>query len=69
MLSNYDNWLLNQADEYYSECMPAPVNVDYEFEGYNEGGRPINTPQFIYNCEGCEQTDCEHWDKYNIIKK
>lgn len=65
MLNNYDNWLLNQADEYYSECMPAPVNVDYEFEGYDEDGSPINTPQYTYNCEGCEHTDCEHWDKYN----
>lgn len=65
MLSNYDNWLLNQADEYYSDCIPEAVSVDYEFEGYDDDGSIIQEVQFTYNCEGCEHADCEHWDKYN----
>ena len=47
-MSDYDSWLLSQADEYWEPCEPT------YYKKYD-----------IYNCNECDNTECEHWLEHN----
>lgn len=60
----YDGWLANQVEKYYEECTPKPVDVHLEFEGRDEMGNLDYSEHIIYNCEECDNSECEYWEKY-----
>lgn len=64
-MSKFDNWLLNQADEYYEDCEPKVINFSEEFEYFDENGKAVITHTPIFNCESCDEKDCEFWSDYN----
>ena len=64
----YDQWLLDQADRYCSPCEPKIVGSHQEYEGTNEDGSIEYSTEAIYNCEDCDETDCEYWKEYNLSK-
>lgn len=57
--SLYDSWLLRQADEYMSDCEPKIIRAEkaYEPDGYSM--------EYTYNCDECDNTECEHWKEHN----
>jgi len=57
---SYDNWLENQAEEYYRGCEPTIIESGYEYEGGGEYSQ-----WYRINCEECEEKNCEYWSKYN----
>lgn len=57
-MQGYDNWLWNQAsylDDYW-----------YDFCPWSE---PMLMKNDTYNCEICENSDCEHWAEYHGYKE
>ena len=59
MKSSFDMWLLTQADEYYSDCEPKVISVDYE----PQDGELIKN--YTMNCHECDNKKCEHWEEFN----
>jgi hypothetical protein len=59
MVAGYDSWLLRQADEYMRDCEPEIIRAEkaYEPDGYSM--------EYTYNCECCDNTECEHYKEYN----
>lgn len=60
-MSAFDNWLLNQAEAHTKDCTPSVTSVHHEYEGHNEPP----SQSFEYNCQDCDQHECEYWAKYN----
>lgn len=58
-MSDYDNWLLQQADNFMTGCKPRAVGVHQE----PADGEIMS--ENVYNCEDCEDATCEHWSDYN----
>lgn len=58
-MTDYDQWLLNQADRYITGCNPQVVAVHLEPQDGEISREPI------YNCENCEECDCEYWGDFN----
>jgi hypothetical protein len=53
-MQGYDNWLWNSAsywDDFWNDFCP--------------NGEPILINDDYYNCEICENSDCEHWREYH----
>lgn len=68
MVQGYDSWLLQQADEYMSrdcEGEPQVISAEKEFEGYDEKGCVEYSMSYTYNCEECDERDCEHWKDFH----
>ena len=59
MVAGYDNWLLQQADEYMSDCEPKIIKAEkaYEPDGYSM--------EYTYNCDECDNEECEYWKEHN----
>lgn len=62
MVRGYDSWLLQQADNYmnsFCEGEPKVISAEKEYEpdGYSMS--------YTYNCEDCDERDCEHWKDYH----
>lgn len=58
-MTSYDNWLLNQADEHFSGCQPkvVEVNIEPQDDGF--------VKENIFNCNRCNECDCEYWEDFN----
>lgn len=54
---SYDSYLSNLADA--QTCVPEIVGKWQDYNGEETDTIPI------YNCEGCENTDCENYKKFN----
>lgn len=56
---DYDTWLAKQADYYCTPCEPTVISAEkvYEADGYSM--------DYTYNCEECDNEDCEYWREYN----
>ncbi len=58
-MSTYDQWLLNQAEQATAPCEPKVVAVHLE----PADGEIQKEP--VYNCENCQECDCEYWEDFN----
>ncbi len=56
---DYDTWLMRQAEYYCTPCEPTIISAEkvYEADGYSM--------DYIYNCENCDNTECEYWKEHN----
>ncbi|MCD7740521.1 MAG: hypothetical protein LUH11_04145 [Candidatus Gastranaerophilales bacterium] len=50
-MSKLDDWILAQAENYDIPCKPKINGYHYEIP--------------IYNCEYCEECNCDYWLEYN----
>ena len=57
-MSNYDNWLWNQAS-YWDDFCPDSEPVVIKKEYFNDDS------DITYNCHICENRECEYWSDYN----
>lgn len=64
-MSEYDNWLFNQASDYWSECTPKPIWTSDEID-YDLDGKMFSYPSYKMNCEECDDESCEYWKEYNM---
>ena len=68
-MSTYDSWLLQQAEEYMSNafCDGEPEVIDsyQEYEGQDENGNIETSTVYVYNCEDCDNDNCEHWKEFH----
>lgn len=72
MLKGYDSWLYQQADSYmesFCDGEPKVIGAYQEFEGYDENGRMETSTSYTYNCEDCEEKDCEHWKDFHEVEE
>jgi len=58
-MSDYDNWLLKQAEEHTAPCEPKVVAVHLE----PQDGEIAKEP--VFNCENCQECDCDYWEEHN----
>ena len=58
-MSEYDNWLLNQAELHTAPCEPKVIAVHLE----PSDGEIQREP--IYNCENCQECNCDYWEEFN----
>lgn len=56
-MSDYDNWLLKQAEEHTAPCEPKVVAVHLE----PQDGEIAKEP--VFNCENCQE--CDYWEEFN----
>ena len=71
MVQGYDSLLLLQADRYmesFCEGEPKITGAYKEFEGYDEDGNIETSTSYTYNCEDCDETDCEHWKDFHEVE-
>ena len=47
-------------DYFLKCCEPTIIKCEQEAEEFGEVSN-----NYIYNCEGCEDKDCEYWQDYN----
>lgn len=60
----YDAWLERQVDEFMKGCEPEVIRVDKQYEGTFNGEAEFSDDR-IYNCEECDNEECEYWSEYN----
>lgn len=60
---NYDTWLAQQVDNYMQWCEPTVVEVHQELQDGEIASEPI------FNCEYCDNDECEYWDTYHDRKE
>ena len=60
---NYDTWLAQQVDNYMQWCEPTVVEVHQEPQDGEIASEPI------FNCEYCNNDECEYWDTYHDKEK
>ena len=60
----YDAWLDRQVDEYMKGCEPEVVTTDRVYEGTFDSV-PEYSVDKTYNCEYCDNQECEYWSDYN----
>lgn len=65
---SYDDYLARCAEEYNKECTPEVIRVHKEYEGRNEDGTIEYSTSGEYNCQECDNDECEHWKDYNEDK-
>lgn len=65
---SYDDYLAARAEEFNKECVPEVINVHQEYEGRNEDGTIEFSTSGEYNCQECDNRECEHWKDYNEDK-
>lgn len=58
-MSEYDNWLLNQAEQHTAPCEPKVIAVHLEPQD-GEISR-----ENVYNCENCQECNCDYWEEFN----
>ena len=63
-LREYEIYLEKEA-EVYGECEPEIIGSQDNYEYTNNDGQVISSQEYLYNCNECNETDCEHWRKYN----
>ena len=56
---DYDTWLMRQAEYYCTPCEPKVIGIHQE----PSDGEVMTSP--IYNCEECDNEECEYWKEYN----
>ena len=64
----YDSWLLQQADDFMSsgcEGEPEIIHSEKIYEGTDEDGNIEYSWDHTYNCEECDERDCEHWAEFH----
>ena len=54
--AEYEMYLASGGDDC---CEPEIIRAEKEYE---PDGYSLN---FIYNCEECDNTECEYWSEYN----
>ena len=68
-MSTYDSWLLQQAEKYMSNafCDGEPEVIDsyQEYECKDENGNIETSTAYVYNCEECDNDNCEHWKEFH----
>ena len=47
-------------DYFLKSCEPTIIKCEQEIEEFGEVSN-----NYIYNCEGCDDKDCEYWQDYN----
>ena len=60
---NYDTWLAQQVDNYIQWCEPTVVEVHQEPQDGEIASEPI------FNCDYCDNDECEYWDTYHNKEK
>ena len=60
---NYDTWLAQQVDNYMQWCEPTVVEVHQEPQDGEIASEPI------FNCDYCDNDECEYWDTYHDREK
>ena len=48
------------------EGKPAIIGYEKEFEGTDELGKPMFSTVGVYNCEDCDENDCEYWKEFHV---
>ena len=50
---------LRRAEERFEPCAPKIIRAEKEYEpdGYSM--------EYIYNCDECDNTECEYWKEHN----
>lgn len=56
-MTEYDKWLYNQIPE---ECLPKVIEIHYEPSDDTYATEPE------YNCQYCDNKECEYWKEYNV---
>ena len=44
---------------------PAVINSYEEYEGKDENGNIETSTVYVYNCEECDNDNCEHWKEFH----
>ena len=60
---DYDAWLAQQVDNYMQWCEPTVVEVHQEPQDGEIASEPI------FNCDYCDNDECEYWDTYHDREK
>ena len=60
---DYDAWLAQQVDNYMQWCEPTVVEVHQEPQDGEIASEPI------FNCDYCDNDECEYWDTYHNKEK
>lgn len=68
MTFRYDEYLARQIELYTEPCEPKVIRVDKEYEGTNYDGSIEYSEDPIYNCEECDQIDCEHYKEFHNVE-
>ena len=44
---------------------PEVIDSYQEYEGKDENGNIETSTVFVYNCEDCDNDNCEHWKEFH----
>ena len=58
-MTQYDQWLMDLADQANTPCEPKVVDV------HLEPSDDTISRENIFNCENCQECNCEYWEEYN----
>lgn len=56
---SHDTWLAQQVEDYMRDCEPTVVGVHQEPQDGEIASEPI------FNCEDCENDECEYWEQFH----
>ena len=62
-MTSYDDYLAQQVAIHTEPCEPKVVGKHQE----PSDGEIMTEP--IYNCENCEESDCDYWKDYNDTER
>lgn len=62
---SYDNYLLNEAEKHNRDCEPTVVSSEKEYEGVDGNGNIEYSTSNTFNYQNCDNTECEHWSRFN----
>ena len=58
-MTSYDTWLAQQVEDYMRVCEPTVVGVHQEPQDGEIASEPI------FNCEDCDNDECEYWKEFH----
>lgn len=63
MSYSYDDYLAQRVEDWensFCDGEPKVIGKELEYEGPNE-----YSTNYIYNCEECDNKECENWHKFH----
>ena len=62
---SYDDYLAEQIRIYTEPCEPKVIKIEKEYEGCDSEGNIEFSNNPIYNCEECDNLECEYYKDFN----